>query len=211
MKVNHTIRSSIISLLLLSCGSTFAHPNPGSPFIRPTSDQPRIPPNCDDGGLKVTFHLSKDKVNPLDYPVGVRPWSGRSDHDLIATVTLHNTNPYPITTNWVNTPLDDAAGGIGVFRLYSPPGWREISIEFALIQRYWTEEDAPLDVTIPAGEMIEATHVLRHMTWYLSELVDGKYVLRVEGYWVCRENREMYCFMSPGVEVEVLHQPITII
>ncbi|KAF8416401.1 hypothetical protein EV426DRAFT_703787 [Tirmania nivea] len=206
MKVNHTIHSSVISFLLLSCGSTFAHPNPGSPFIRPTNDQPRIPLNFDDGGLKVTFHLSKDKVNPLDY-VGVRPWSGNSDHDLIATVTLHNTNPFPITIGWTNTPLDNTAEKTGVFRLYSPPGWREIHIEFPLIQRYWPEGTAPLDVTIPAGEMIEATHVLRDMTWYLSELVDGKYVFRVEGEWLCKENWEFYCFMSPGVEVEVLHQP----
>ena len=158
--------------------------------------------------------LSTDTVNPLDYVADVTPWSGSSvyDVDIIATVTLHNTNPYPITFNWVNTPLDHTAGLTGIFRLYSPPGWREIPLDYPLLQRYWPEE-VSLAVTIPAGEMTEATHVLRHMTKDLRELVDGKYVLRVEGYWfsVAGENRQMYCFMSPGVEVEVLHQPASIV
>jgi len=61
--------------------------------------------------------------------------------------------------------------------------------------------------------MTEATHVLRDMTKDLREFVDGNYVLRVEGYWLTRESGEklqMYCFMSPAVEVEVLHQPNSI-
>jgi len=84
---------------------------PGSPFTHATDDQQRIPPNCDDGGLKVTLSLSKDKVNPLDYV----------PEDITATFTLHNTNPYPITFGWVNTPLDHPAGSTGIFRVYSSP------------------------------------------------------------------------------------------
>jgi len=38
-------------------------------------------------------------------------------------------------------------------------------------------------VSIPARETIESTHVLRMMTDALRQLPDGKYVLRVEGYW----------------------------
>ncbi|KAF8430940.1 hypothetical protein BGX38DRAFT_1146757 [Terfezia claveryi] len=208
MKMNHTIRSSIISLLLLSCGSTFAH-------VHPRVDRP-IPLNCDDGGLKVTFHLSKDKIiNPL--PVGViTPWSDSSDHDhdLIATVTLHNTNPYPITICWINTPLDVAAQILGVFRVYSPGprGWWEIPIDYPLLNRYWPDEEtAPPDVTIPGGEMIERTHVLSLLTRYLREFIDGKYIVRVEGDWYNElQERHMYCFLSPGVEVEVLHQPMSV-
>ena len=55
--------------------------------------------------------------------------------------------------------------------------------------------------------------MLRDMTKDLREFVDGNYVLRVEGYWLTRESGEklqMYCFMSPAVEVEVLHQPNSI-
>jgi len=208
MQVNHNIRSSITFLLLLICGYTLAYLTPkninppGNPSIPPADEEPRIPPNCDDGGLKVTLSLTKDKVNPLDYV----------PEDITATVTLHNTNPYPITFHWVNTPLDHSAGNTGRFRLYSPPGWREIPLDYALIQRYCPDE-ASLNVTIPAGEMIEATHVLRYITKELRKLVDGKYVLRVEGHWFTRDSGEkfhMYCFMSPGMEVEVLHQPISI-
>ena len=56
-----------------------------------------------------------------------------------------------------------------------------------ILQRYWPEE-VSLAVTIPAGEMTEATHVLHHMMKDVRELVDGKYVLRVEGYWFSGES-----------------------
>jgi len=36
------------------------------------------------------------------------------------------------------------------------------------------------------------THALRHMTSTLRELVDGKYLVQIEGHWSPERQREVY-------------------
>jgi len=183
-------------------------------------DYQPIPATCNDGGLKVMLSLSVDKVNPLDYIRDPERFDyGTIDDPIIATIEIHNTNLYPVTFEWVNSPLDNIAGSIGKFRLYCQPLWKHMPVGYVLIERnFWGE---PTRSRIHAGETIRVTHVLHLITAALRELADGMYLLRVEGYWPRLEQElplnhtvsehksekgpySAYCYLSPRVEVEVL-------
>jgi len=247
MKFSQAIKSSIRYLSLILSGTTLACLNENyfdrcenyidrsenylDPLVgpaycfeqyvpEPLHYPPPVPRSCNDAGLNVTLSLSVNKVNPLNLPGEGWYHMISADQSNIynhvnATTSIHNTNPYPVTFEWTNSPVDDLAGGIGVFRLYCQPNGRHIPVAYAIVQRYWRGEE--FRVRIPARETIESTHVLRMMTDALRQLPDGKYVLRVEGYWRHFQNENStvlgevaekvypgrYCFRSQGVEIEV--------
>ena len=227
MRVSQAIRSSIRCLILILSGGALAYLNENylDPLVGPAycfaphqpdpQDYPQpVPANCNDGGLNVTLSLSVNKVNPLDLPgidwYNITPPDRKTiKYPIIATANIHNTNSYPVSVDWTRSPIDDSAGSIGVFRLYCQPNGRHIPIWYINAQR-----GGP-PVSIPARETIKVTHVLRIITDTLRQLPDGRYLLRVEGYWrdfqqerpqgysvlggvAEKVHTARYCFLSPA-------------
>lgn len=197
-------------LLLLTFESTLAYIAPtdiyslDSPICDPI--QERIPPNCNDGGLNVTMSLSVDILNPLNYlDLAGAPLNPHTINNIIATVDIHKTNPYSVTFCPWNMPLDKYANSTGIYRLYNGRGCSEIPLEYTGLSRIWTDWESLLE-KIPGGGTTQMTHTLRLITSALRELVDGKYLVRVEGHWWPEEQGYQNCFMSPVVEVEVSRQ-----
>jgi len=226
MKLYQVIPFTIFFIFLLSCESLSEHVS----YIHPTvslkpvwhrmvntdpsaDDLKSVPSNCDDGGLKFSLSLSAATVHPDNF--GGPPLLGNTTaKNIIATITLHNANPYPVVVCWINSPLDYLAEAIGgIFRLYSiATGDRIPIIQDVQFNRNFPTPQSG-EERLLADEIKVVRQELELMTSALSELVDGRYMLRVEGYWgyILAQTRESeyfkYCFISPGVEIEVRRLP----
>ncbi|KAF8430966.1 hypothetical protein BGX38DRAFT_1146752 [Terfezia claveryi] len=181
----------------------------------PTHDWLPIPTDCNNGGMNITLSLSVNKFNPLNLPAF--NWYDVAE-PIIATTNIYNTNPYPVNFDATASPADARlAGDIGVFRLYCHPNWRHIPVAQVNAECNGRRVSR---VRIPAGEAIEVRHKLGLMTDELKRLPDGKYHLRVEGYWrafqqerpagppvledeAAKAHDVSYCFLSEGVEIDI--------